>query len=220
MITLTFAVMVNYFFGQVTTSPASAASATSNHRPLGGDQTSIRSRLYYIALVVALLVYALIRYVVRTPFGLALQGDPRRPGADVARSATTCPLPRTLAFGLAGLLRLDRRRPLRLVERPHRPGLDRSRPNINVLVIAVIGGLSRVEGAWVGALFYYAINNVVQTYLPGGIPSIGGTFNTIIGLAFLLVVVISPDGLTGIWRMGRDLLRRRRAEPAAEGGAT
>ena len=32
---------------------------------------------------------------------------------------------------------------------------------INVLIIAVIGGLSRVEGAWLGALVFVMLNNYV-----------------------------------------------------------
>ncbi len=28
---------------------------------------------------------------------------------------------------------------------------------------------------------------------------IGGSFNTIIGLVFLVIVIVSPDGLMGIW---------------------
>ena len=28
---------------------------------------------------------------------------------------------------------------------------------------------------------------------------IGGSFNTIIGLIFLLIVIVSPDGLVGLW---------------------
>ncbi len=32
-----------------------------------------------------------------------------------------------------------------------------------------------------------------------GLPVIGGSFNTVIGVIFLLIVVVSPDGLLGIW---------------------
>jgi branched-chain amino acid transport system permease protein len=95
--------------------------------------------------------------------------------------------------------------------------------NINALLIAVIGGLARIEGAWIGAFAFYAISNVIQNHWPSGIPGIGGTFFTIIGLIFLGIVVLSPDGLLGIWtRYGSiDRLRRRSAPPdaAPEAGA-
>ena len=46
-------------------------------------------RLYYIALGVALVVYVLIRYLVRTPFGLVAPGSPRRARAHERRSDIT-----------------------------------------------------------------------------------------------------------------------------------
>ena len=65
---------------------------------------------------------------------------------------------------------------------------------IDVLVIAVIGGLYRVEGAWVGALFFVVINNYSQQ-----ISFIGPRFHTLIGAIFLVIVLVSPGGLIGLW---------------------
>ncbi len=82
MITLTYAVIVNYFFGQVTQlSGFSGISGIAKYAPdlVGGG--SDPDRLYYTALILAVLVYVLIRFILRTPFGLALQGirdDPIR----------------------------------------------------------------------------------------------------------------------------------------------
>ena len=36
----------------------------------------------------------------------------------------------------------------------------------------------------------------------------GGRFPTVIGVIFLLIVVVSPGGLMGIWDRGFELLRR------------
>lgn len=220
MITLTFGVIANLFFAEVAKfSGFGGISGVVPPSPLASGQQAAAKPLYYTALVAALLVYAFIRYVVRTPFGLALQGvrdDPVR----MSSLGFNVPLVRTAAFALAGLFAAIGGLFFVWWNGHIDPASIDLGTNINALLIAVVGGLSRVEGAWVGALFYYAINNVIQTYLPNGIPSIGGTFNTIIGLAFLLVVVVSPDGLTGIWRMGADFVRRRRTEPAAAGGST
>jgi branched-chain amino acid transport system permease protein len=41
-----------------------------------------------------------------------------------------------------------------------------------------------------------------NTHIPGlgfGGTLFGGSFNTIIGIIFLAIVVVSPDGLLGIW---------------------
>ena len=93
--------------------------------------------------------------------------------------------------------------------------------------MAVIGGLVRIEGAWVGAFVFILMQNYItsSTHIPllgfGG-TLFGGSFNTIIGIIFLAIVVVSPDGLHG--SLGTDLrdeaaIERRRAAPAPAAGA-
>jgi branched-chain amino acid transport system permease protein len=84
---------------------------------------------------------------------------------------------------------------------------------IELLVIAVIGGLARIEGAWLGALAFIVINNYIRdSWLTDFLDTIrvGGSFNTIIGLVFLLIVVLSPDGLMGLWDRAWNAARRPR----------
>ena len=40
---------------------------------------------------------------------------------------------------------------------------------------------------------------------------IGARFNTVVGLIFLAIVLVSPGGLMGIWESLTDRLRRRLA---------
>jgi branched-chain amino acid transport system permease protein len=78
---------------------------------------------------------------------------------------------------------------------------------VDLLIIAVIGGLRRIEGAWVGAFAFVVINNYVRDV---SVPVVGGSFNTIIGLIFLVIVIVSPDGLMGLWHnLTRPFLDRR-----------
>jgi branched-chain amino acid transport system permease protein len=58
------------------------------------------------------------------------------------------------------------------------------------MTIAVIGGLYRIEGAWIGALVY----TLLDTYTRG----ITDRFETWIGIVLLLILILSPDGLTGL----------------------
>ena len=225
MITLTFAVIANLFFGSVT--DVSGFGGISGINPPGvllngaGQSRSVAADvLFYVALVAAAVVYVLIRYLVRTPFGIALQGvrdDPVR----MASLGFNVPLHRTVAFAfgafltsIAGILfvwwngHID-------------PASIDLGQNINALLIAVIGGLARIEGAWIGAFAFYAVSNVIQNHWPNGIPGIGGTFFTIIGLIFLGIVVVSPDGLMGLWaRFGDPGRLRRRTASAAGPDAT
>jgi branched-chain amino acid transport system permease protein len=173
-------------------------------------------RIYYLTLVLAVLVYALIRYLIRTPFGIALQGVRDEP-VRMSSLGYSVVLHRTLAFGVgafvaatAGLLfvwwngHVD-------------PQTINVGATINILIIAVIGGLRRLEGAFVGAIAFVFINDrLAATDFSIGSYKLG-TFNSLIGLLFLAIVLLSPDGLLGIWERGTDLLKRRRSSPVPAG---
>jgi branched-chain amino acid transport system permease protein len=207
MITLTFSVIANLFFGEVTTlSGFGGISGIPTPRFLG-NVAQHPDRLYFLALIVALLVYAGLRYVARTPFGLTLQGirdDPVR----MSSLGYNVALHRALAFAamsaiaaLAGILfawwngHVD-------------PATISIGNTINVLIIAVIGGLSSLEGAWLGALVFVILNNYVQQ-----IGFVSSRFETVIGVIFLVIVLVSPNGLMGLWDRARELLRRSSTRP-------
>ena len=81
---------------------------------------------------------------------------------------------------------------------------------IDILVIAIVGGLGRPIGPFVGALIYV----VLQVFAPDILRAVGlsgDRFKLLIGLGFLAVVYWSPDGVLGLWerwraRRGRDPL--------------
>jgi branched-chain amino acid transport system permease protein len=209
MITLTYSVIAYYFLGQVTVvSGFSGIAGIDTYTPaLIGSPTDQPNRLYYAALVLALIVYLLIRYVARTPFGLALQGVRDEP-VRMSSLGFNVPLHRTLAFGfaafvasIAGILFAW----WNGIVAPDTVGLGST---IDLLVVAVIGGLRRLEGAWIGAFAFIVINNYVRDV---SLPLVGGSFNTLIGLIFLAIVVVSPDGLMGFWDRLWSLAARRGA---------
>src|SRR4029077_19604824 len=74
MITLTYSVIANLFFGQVTDVSGFGGISGIPAPGVIGNVSAHANRLYYVALVTAVAVYALLRYLVRTPFGLTLQG--------------------------------------------------------------------------------------------------------------------------------------------------
>lgn len=218
MLTLTYAVIANLFFGSVTQFGGfSPIAGVNEYTPaFVGDIATDRDRLYYIALVVSAVVYVLIRYVTRTPFGIAFAGIRDEP-VRMASLGYNVALHRTIAFGigafiaaLGGVLYAWWFGQLS----PTTMGLDAT---IQMLVIAVIGGLRRIEGAWLGAVAFLLINNEITNRIPSsGLPVIGGTFNTVIGFIFLAIVIISPDGLMGLWDRMWDTLRKRRGPTHAE----
>lgn len=197
MLTLSYAVIANYFFGQVTQFGGFSPIAGINRYTPGfvGDIVGRPNKLYYIALGTALAVYVVIRYLVRTPFGLSLQGlrdDPLR----MSSLGYNVPLHRTLAFGFAAFVASLSGVLLVWWDGQIAPGNIGLNATIDLLVICVIGGLVRIEGAWLGAFAFIVINNYVRDV---ELPVVGGSFNTIIGLIFLAIVIVSPEGLMGIW---------------------
>jgi branched-chain amino acid transport system permease protein len=206
MITLTYGVIANLFFGQVTDFSGFGGISGISTPHLIGSPVSHPNHLYYVALGCALVVYAVLRYVTRTPFGLTLQGvrdDPVR----MASLGYSVVLHRTIAFAFAGLIaalggvlfvwwngHID-------------PASINLTAMINVLVIAVIGGLYRLEGAWLGAFVFVVLNNYAQQ-----IGFIGPRFATLIGAIFLVIVLVSPGGLMGLWERALTLVPGQRRD--------
>jgi branched-chain amino acid transport system permease protein len=166
--------------------------------------------LYFVTLVVSLGVFVVLRSLATTPFGLTLQGlrdEPARMralGFDVTRH-------RMLAFGLAALIAAIAGILSVWYNRRISPGSINLAQTIDILIIAVIGGLYRLEGAWVGALVYALLDNYSREWTPTVGNVLGPErFNTLIGVIFLIIVLLSPGGLTGLWEQGRDRLRQGR----------
>ena len=209
-----FIVIANLFVGSVTELGGFSPIAGIDRYTPGfiGDVINDRNRLYYIALICAIGAYAVIRLLVRTPFGLSLQGTRDEP-VRMASLGFTVPLHRMLAFTFAGFLAALAGVLAAWWNGQISPSDLGLVATINLLVMAVIGGLARIEGAWLGAFAFIVINNEVTNRIPAdGLWVVGGTFNTVVGLIFLAIVIVSPDGLMGIWdRLWRP--RRHRGEP-------
>jgi branched-chain amino acid transport system permease protein len=206
MITLALSVIVYYFFAQVTQLSGFGGVRNVARPGFLGDPITNPTPLYYVSLGCSVGVYLLLRYVVRTPFGIALQGvrdDPLR----MRSLGYNVPLHRALAFALgafiasiAGILSV-------WFNTQISPGSIRIDQTIAVLIIAVIGGLSRLEGAWIGAIAYTLIDNYSRQWTPTVGNWLGpDRFETIIGIIFLIIVLLSPDGLIGIGQKLRRLV--------------
>jgi branched-chain amino acid transport system permease protein len=208
MITLTYSVIANLVFGQVTDiSGFGGISGIPSPKHIGPVDAH-QNRLYYTTLIVAFVIYVLLRYVAGTPFGLTLQGvrdDPVR----MASLGYNVVLHRIVAFAFASFVAAVGGVLFVWWNGHIDPASIDLGSTIDVLVIAVIGGLYRLEGAWVGALFFVIINNYSQQ-----ISFIGPRFHTLIGAIFLVIVLVSPGGLVGLWERAVTLSSGRRRGPS------
>jgi branched-chain amino acid transport system permease protein len=169
---------------------------------------------YYLTLACAALAYALVIYVSRAPFGLALQGtrdNPRRMAAlgfDVAAHRVAAYAFASAIAACAGVL-------LVWYQRQISPGTAGVGPVVDILIIAVVGGLSRPIGPFLGALIYVLLRTFSLDMLEG-VGLDGRRYQLLIGLGFLVIVLFSPDGLIGIWQRIRDRYRHGAETRAAE----
>jgi branched-chain amino acid transport system permease protein len=206
VITLAFAEVTYFYFSAVSTFGAHEGINGARPPAVLGDPVLNPTRMYYLLLVVSVLLYFALRYVSRTAFGLALQGvrdDPTR----MAALGYNIRLHRILGFaiaapvaGIAGVLSAWSNTRMSA-------GSVSLAVAILVLTAAVIGGLNRLEGAWVGALIY----TLCDTYLRGWTDR----FATWLGVVFLVIVLVSPGGVVGLFTTGSAWVRQRLAPGAA-----
>ena len=148
---------------------------------------------YLLCLALALVLDAMVRHLVRVPFGLALMGtrdDARR----MSSLGYNVMLHRVAAFGVAGFIASVGGVLALWYHGGISPGSIGMTATVGVLIAAVIGGLGHPRGAFIGALVFV----LVQTFAVNLVGS--DRFNTLIGLVFLAIVMASPDGLLGLWR--------------------
>jgi branched-chain amino acid transport system permease protein len=203
MITLAFAVITYYFFSQVTAFGSHEGINNVQPPKLIGLPFVDPTGLYYAALICSAFVYLSIRYIQRTPFGIALQGIRDEP-TRMRTLGFNVPLLRAFGFALgaffaaiAGVLSVWYNSNIS-------PGAIDLTRTIDLLSIAVIGGIWRLEGAWIGAVLF----TLLDTYSP----AYTARFETVIGLVFLAVVLASPGGLAGIVSTVDGWVRRRLGE--------
>ena len=162
---------------------------------------------YYLTLGCATLSYLAVVWMARTPFGLALQGvrdNPRRMSA-LGFSVTAH---RILAYSFASVIAAVGGILLVWQNAQVVPGTAGIPQVIDILVIAVVGGLKRPIGPFIGALIY-ALLSVFSSDILLAFGMSGERFKLVVGLGFLAVVFFSPDGVLGLWQRWRARMQRR-----------
>lgn len=161
---------------------------------------------YFLVLACAMGGYFWVKWLVRTPFGIALQGirdNPRR----MAALGYHVVAHRVAAYAVAGVLAAVGGVLLVWYNGLITPNSVNTGWLINILVIAVLGGMRHPIGAFLGAIVFV----LLQTFAIDLIDR--ERFNLVIGVVFLAIVLFSPDGLLGLWaklrtRFGPQAARR------------
>ena len=147
---------------------------------------------YYLALFWALAGYFGVKYLLRAPFGVALQGirdNPRR----MAALGFNVTAHRVAAYTVAGLIAAVGGILMVWYNGLVSPGSVGTSWLINILIIAVLGGMRHPVGAFLGAIVFVLLQNFAIDVVNRE------RFNLVIGVVFLVIVLFSRDGLLGWW---------------------
>jgi len=147
---------------------------------------------YFLSLAVAVLSYALVLYLSRTPFGIALQAirDNARRMRALGFNVTAH---RVAAYAVAGAIAASGGVLLVWFNSRISPGTVDTGPIFDILIIAVLGGMRHPAGPFIGAVIFVLLENFAIDFIDRE------RFNTLIGLCFLAIVLFSPDGVLGLW---------------------
>lgn len=169
--------------------------------PLFGIDWRSPMPFYYLSMVVAVVAYAVVSYFERTTFGLSLQAirDNSRRMEALGYNVT---VHRVAAHAFAGLIAAIGGVMLVWYNGRISPGTINVGNLINILIIAVIGGIRKPIGAYLGAIVFVLIGNFAIDLIDRE------RFNMLIGFCFLIIVLFSPDGLLGLWEKFKSMSRR------------
>ena len=159
---------------------------------VGGINFREATPFYYLCLFWSLAGYFFLKYLLRAPFGIAMQGirDNARRMNSLGFNVTAH---RVAAYSVAGFIAGIGGVLFTWYNGLVVPGSVGTSWLINVLVIAVLGGMRHPIGAFLGAIVFV----LLQTFAIDIIDR--ERFNLVIGVVFLVIVLFSPDGLLGWW---------------------
>jgi branched-chain amino acid transport system permease protein len=162
---------------------------------------------YYFALLLALLSYVIFRYTAQTQFGLAIQGIKDSPermsalGYNVNRYRTAALTLAAFVASIGGVILVFDRNQVD----PSFVSLDAT---LNILVVAVVGGIASLGGVFLGGLVFALLQNFAQDFTD--------RYMTLTGLVFIGVLLFFPAGLVGLGPKIRRLFSKRAKTSVAD----
>lgn len=185
--------------------------------------------VYWLALLFALLVFAIARQAVQSRAGRVWQAI--RENEDRVELLGLVPFGfKLMSFGLSATLAAGGGAVYLLVIRGANPETASAIFTLNVIVMVVLGGLGRLWGAALGGLLFGYLSlrlpDLQRTGAFDGLPPwLEGPLTEpmfILGVIFVVLVMFAPGGLASLpERLGLDRLgiRRRRGSGGDEGGS-
>ncbi len=202
MITLAISVCMFYFVSQNTAVFNGFDGINGIRAPTVGS-TNLRAPtpFYFLCLAVAVALAGLVAYLESTPAGSLFHAYRNAPLRLNALGFNTVAL-RLLGFTLAGFIAGIGGVLNTWYNGQVSPSSLDVHAAVQLLVVAVIGGMKRPVGAFLGAMVYVLLENFAAELISRE------RFNLVIGITFMLIVSVSRDGLLGIVRDASRFFRK------------
>ncbi len=208
MFTLAIAEMFAIYFSRL---PATQAEDgfSIGALPTWLDPTRSRLTFYYLTLMLAVLTFAFIRRLINSPTGAVLlairenEDRARAIGYDTLRFKLLAIMLAGMLAALAGMLQV-------ILNKKVGPEMLGIGYTVDPLLMTIIGGIGTFAGPVIGASGLHLSDRLLRDAVIniGGVQlDIGGNWTLILGIAFVVVVMIFPQGVVGTWRMRRSARR-------------
>lgn len=161
---------------------------------INGVSYSGTSKFYYIIAVVFPICYFLIKRLVKSPYGLAIQGMRDNARKMDAIGFHTRAL-RVVLFTISGFFTAISGIMLTSFYSSMGPDYVSSKQSMLCLFMAVLGGIGYIEGALVGSAVYILLENFISEYTI--------YYSAVLGVIFTIAIFILPNGILGapIWKI-------------------
>ena len=199
MITLAFAQMLFFLFVSLKTYGGDDGLSVRRRNILGSLTLRDDTSFYFVCLAIAVAVYLVIAFIVRSDFGFVLGGIRQNERRIEAVGFASYPYKLTafilsgMGTGLAGALMAN---DLRFVS----PDMMHWTKSGEFMIMVIFGGVGTLAGPWIGAAAY----TLLETWLT----SVTENWQIVLGPVLVVVVLFTHGGLMGLRRF---FVRRRRA---------
>lgn len=208
--TLAVAEMFFIFFGRLSLTKAEDGFAVSN-LPVWLDPSQNRLTFYYIVLVIFVGTFVFIRRLVNSPTGAVFQAIRENEdralaiGYDTLRYKLLSLIVAGALAALAGMLQV-------LLNKKVGPELLGVSYTVDPLLMTVIGGVGTFGGPVIGAAGLHLLDVFFRdsALVIGGITvDIASIWSLLLGVVFILVVIVFPQGVVGTWQRWRSRVSGR-----------
>jgi branched-chain amino acid transport system permease protein len=159
---------------------------------------------YYAVLVIVTPLTWVMWRLVHSPFGLTLRGI-RDSESRMRSLGYNVPLHLFLAFVVSGFFAGVAGGLYVLFNNFVSPSTVQLSQSVSALLMAITGGIGTLLGSFVGAAAVIVLENAVSAYT--------ARWRSVLGLAFVLIMIFAPEGVVGRARL---LLARRQSRPSTQ----